>query len=279
MNDFDPVTQDPLTNDPKFPASILPAFFISGGSKVLGTMFIASGEDPHPTVLLLNGFPGNEVNYDIAHMMQRQGFNVFTFHYRGSWGSKGEFSWSNLIEDSTAALKFLRSGSCKEKFRVDGNRIVLVGYSMGGFSVLFNSIRFDQIKNVAAIAPFNAGLFGQVLEMNSEIKTYAVQEIQPAMDFVSSYSAEELLDDMIKHKSDWNLLNYAEKLSKKNLLIISAQDDLTAPVQLHHNPLVNALKTLNGSLQDSILETGHSFSNKRIQLMKIISEWLSEIKF
>lgn len=279
MTDFDPVTQDPLTNDPRFPASILPAFFISSGSKVLGTMFTAYGKGPHPTALLLNGFPGNEVNYDIAHMMQRQGFNVFTFYYRGSWGSKGEFSWSNLIEDSTAALEFLRSISCREKFMVDGNRIVFVGYSMGGFSVLFNSIRFEYIKNVAAIAPFNPGLFGHVLEMNPEIKTYAVQEIQPAMDFVCSSSAEELLDDMIKNKSEWNLLNYAEKLSKKNLLIISAQDDLTAPVQLHHNPLVNALKTLNGSLHDFILETGHSFSDKRIQLMKIISEWLNQIKF
>ncbi|MEW6702011.1 MAG: alpha/beta hydrolase [Bacteroidota bacterium] len=279
MNDFDPVTQDPLTNDPKFPATILPASFISGGDKVLGTMLIASGEGPHPTVLLLNGFPGNEVNYDIAHMMQRQGFNVFTFYYRGSWGSKGEFSWSNLIEDSTTALEFLRSIYCREKFMVDGSRIVFVGYSMGGFSVLFNSICFDQIKNVAAIAPFNPGLFGHVLETNSGIKIYAVQELQPAMDFVNSCSAEGLLEDMIKHKSDWNLLNYAEKLSKKNLLIISAQDDLTAPVQLHHHPLVNALRTFNGNLQDFILETGHSFSNKRIQLMKIISEWLNQIKF
>jgi hypothetical protein len=30
-------------------------------------IYIASGAGPHPTVLMLHGFPGNEKNLDLAH--------------------------------------------------------------------------------------------------------------------------------------------------------------------------------------------------------------------
>lgn len=279
MSDFDPVTQDNPTINPKFPASMSPAYFISGGSKVLGTMFIPSGEGLHPAVLLLTGFPGNEMNYDIARMLQRQGFNVFTFNYRGSWGSGGEYSWSNFIEDTIAALKFLQSDLCKEKFQVDKNRIAFLGYSMGGFSALFTSLQFDFIKNVCAIAPFNIGLFGELLSSNGDIKNYSSQTMQIAMDFVNCSGPVILLDEMILHKNDWNLINHIEKLSAKNLLVISAKYDTIAHVELHHKPLVGALKLANSNLKDFILETGHSFSDKRIQLMRLISNWTKQIKF
>ncbi len=278
MSEFDPVTQDQQA-DPKFPASLSPAVFISCGSKVLGTMFITSGEGLHPTVLLLTGFPGNEVNYDIAHMLQRQGFNVFTFYSRGSWGSEGEFSWNNLIEDIPAALTFLKDDLCREKFQVDKNKILFLGYSMGGFSALLNSIQFDDIKNVCAIAPFNIGMFGQLITMNGDIKKISADRMQRANDFVNCQSPEKLLDEMIQHKVEWNLINHAEKLSRKNLLVISAKHDTTAPIELHHKPLVGALKLINSNVKDFILETGHSFSDKRIQLMRLISEWISQIKF
>ncbi len=279
MTDFDPVTQDNPNADPNFPSSLSPAVFISGGSKVLGTMFITSGEGLHPTVLLLTGFPGNEVNYDIAHMLQRQGFNVFTFYSRGSWGSEGEFSWKNLIEDIPAAVTFLKDDLCREKFQVDKNRIVFVGYSMGGFSALLNSIQFDDIKNVCAIAPVNFGMFGQLLTMTEEIKKNNSERMLRAKDFVNCPTPEKLLDELIQHKNDWNLINHAEKLSLKNLLIISAKNDTTAPIELHHKPLVGALKLANSNVKDFILEAGHSFSEKRIQLMRLISDWVNQIKF
>ncbi|MFA5804064.1 MAG: alpha/beta fold hydrolase [Melioribacteraceae bacterium] len=279
MTDFDPVTQDNPTIDPKFPSSLSPAVFISGRSKVLGTMFITSGEGLHPTVLLLTGFPGNEVNYDIAHMLQRQGFNVFTFYSRGSWGSEGEFSWNNLIEDIPAAVTFLKDDLCREKFQVDKNRILFLGYSMGGFAALFTSLQFDFIKNVCAIAPFNIGMFGQLITMNGEIKKYSAERMQLAKDFVNCPSPEILLKEMIQHKADWDLINHAEKLSQKNLLIISAKHDTTAPIELHHKPLVGALKLANSNVKEFILETGHSFSDKRIQLMRLISDWAKQIKF
>jgi uncharacterized protein len=279
MDKINPVVED-KTSDRNFPASLAPTFFVSNGEKVLGTMYIASGEERLSTVLLINGFPGNEVNSDIAHMLQRHGFNVFSFFPRGSWGSGGVYSWKNLIEDGKEAVKFLRSDTCKEKFKVDGKRIVFMGYSIGGFAVLHNSLLFEDIKNVCAIAPFNIGMFGQFLDANAEVKNLAKQKINTSMDFVVGSSTVKLINEMIEHKTDWNLINYADKLAKKNLLIIGSRFDLTAPIEIHHKPLAQALKTVGANeMKELILECGHSFSDKRIQLMTIISEWFNEIKF
>ncbi|KAF0142300.1 MAG: lipoprotein [Stygiobacter sp.] len=273
---FDPVTQDDPNSGEKSPSSMSPLFFMSNGSKVLGTFFSAAGEGLHPTILLLGGFPGNEVNFDIAHMLRRQGFNVFSFYARGSWGSEGEYSWKNLVDDGAAAIKFLQSDLAKEKFFVDVSNISLVGHSMGGFSALYNSIHFDEIKNICAIAPFNAGMFGQFLSANYQVKLYAIQQMQPAMDFVKCDSAESLLNELIDNRKDWNLVNHLEKLATKNLLVISAKYDSIAPMELHHIPFEAKLKPVNSNSEFVILEAGHSFSDKRIELMRLISDWFNK---
>jgi hypothetical protein len=150
---------------------------------------------------------------------------------------------------------------------------------MGGLSALLNSVRFDDIKNICAIAPFNIGIFGQLIITSEEIKKHSSERMQQAKNFVNCPNPEKLLEEMIKHKNDWNLINYAEKLSQKNLLIISAKYDTTASIELHHKPLIGALKLADSNVKEFILDTGHSFSDKRIQLMKLISDWISQIKF
>lgn len=275
---FDPVTQDDPNPSGSFSATMAPLFFESGGCKVYGTFFSAAGDGLHPTILLLVGFPGNEVNFDIAHMLRRKGYNVFTFYPRGCWGSEGNYSWQNLVDDGAAAINFLKTDFIKEKYKVDDKKITLVGHSMGGFSALYNSIRFDEIKNVCGIAPFNAGMFGQVLALNEQIKLYSIQQMQPAMEFVKNDSAESLLDEMINNQKEWNLLYHLEKLAKKNLLVVSAKFDSIAPLELHHTPLEAKLKVLNPNSEFATLETGHSFSDKRIQLMRIISNWFTKIE-
>ncbi|PKL84060.1 MAG: DUF1749 domain-containing protein [Ignavibacteriae bacterium HGW-Ignavibacteriae-3] len=279
MTEFDPVIHD-LPYDPDFPSTMMPAVFEEYGSKYLGTMFVASGEGPHPLIILLHGFPGNEVNYDLAQVFRRQGFNVLVFHYRGCWGSGGDHLWGNVVEDVPAALKFVKTDSSRKMFRLDSDKIILVGHSLGGFAALFNSVRYDEIKNVVSIAGFNAGEFGELIESSKMIYDFSAEHLEPSMDFVKCDSTEALLDELIINKKVWNLLNYLERLSEKNLLIIGAMYDTTAPMEIHHNPLVSALNA-NGTknLKEVILETSHSFSDKRVSLARIISDWLKDVKF
>ena len=85
------ISQDPPV-DRAHPAVGKGLQFESGGKLVNAMLYLPSGAGPHPAVILLHGLPGNEQNLDLARTMQRAGWAVVTFHYRGSWGSGGSFS-------------------------------------------------------------------------------------------------------------------------------------------------------------------------------------------
>src|ERR1700733_6094630 len=105
----------------------------SHGALLNAFVYVAAGAGPHPVVVLLHGFPGNERNLDIAQDIRRAGWDVLYFDYRGSWGSPGEFSLSHAIEDVAAATDCLRQTAMAKLLRLDASRIVLIGHSMGGF--------------------------------------------------------------------------------------------------------------------------------------------------
>jgi pimeloyl-ACP methyl ester carboxylesterase len=58
----------------------------SHGALLNAFVYVAAGAGPHPAVVLLHGFPGNERNLDLAQDMRRAGWDVLYFDYRGSWG-------------------------------------------------------------------------------------------------------------------------------------------------------------------------------------------------
>ena len=85
------VISDPPA-DPVQPATMAWPDIPSHGAKMYSVIYIAAGEGPHPTVLMLHGFPGNEKNLDLAYSMRRAGWNVLVPFFRGAWGSGGSFS-------------------------------------------------------------------------------------------------------------------------------------------------------------------------------------------
>src|SRR5258708_1732614 len=126
------VTSDPPP-DAAYPATMAWPDIPSHGAKMYSVLYIASGAGPHPTVLMLHGFPGNEKNLDLAYSIRRAGWNVLVPFYRGAWGSGGTFSVTHTLEDTQTSIDFLRDAENAKKFRIDPDHIVLVGHSMGGF--------------------------------------------------------------------------------------------------------------------------------------------------
>ncbi len=59
------ITTDPPP-DRENPATMESPDILSHGSKVYAVVYIASGAGPHPTVVMMHGFPGNEKNFDLA---------------------------------------------------------------------------------------------------------------------------------------------------------------------------------------------------------------------
>src|SRR5579863_10657922 len=125
------VISDPAP-DPDHPPHSSQVLVPSHGEGMNALFYLAGGAGPHPTMVLLHGFPGNEQNLDLAQAIRRAGWNVLTVHYRGSWGSQGTFSIAHAVEDGDAAVAFLRRPEVAAKFGIDPSRMVMGGHSMGG---------------------------------------------------------------------------------------------------------------------------------------------------
>ena len=109
----------------------------SHGKAMNAIAYLAAGAGPHPVVIVLHGFPGNEKNLDLAQAIRRAGWNALFFNYRGRWGTPGTFSFGNAIEDTQTAIAWIREPANAAKLHSDPKRIVLVGHSMGGFMAAY----------------------------------------------------------------------------------------------------------------------------------------------
>ncbi len=279
MPGFNPVFEDNPNENPNFPASMAPVIFKSFDKKLIGTFFLASGEGTHPTVLLLHGFPGNELNYDLAHSIRRFGFNVMVFHYRGSWGSEGNFTFKNGIEDVNSAINFLKSKFSVKNYRVDCEKIILIGHSFGGFAALLNAAEHSQIKNVVSLAGFNFGYFVQFTEKDREIKEITIESLSSGSELLNQTKAQSLYNEMVEHKEAWNLINLKKKLSGKNILLVGAEYDAVSPKEIHHIPLAQSLIESDNQVEEHVIASGHSFSSKRIELNETVINWIRKIDF
>jgi pimeloyl-ACP methyl ester carboxylesterase len=87
-------------------------------------LYRAGGAGLHPTALVLHGIPGLEKNTDVAYALRDAGWNALVFHYRGCWGSEGDYTLAGIPDDVRAAVDTLLSG----EFGVDAARIALIGH-------------------------------------------------------------------------------------------------------------------------------------------------------
>ena len=276
---FDPVINDPIEIDHENPSTMRSVIIKSDGENLVGTVFLAAGIDKKPTVLLLHGFPGNDTNMDVAYAIQRAGWNVVTFHYRGCWGSKGKYSWNNCLRDVTNVYDAIKQEQLCDELKIDKDKIVLIGHSMGAFFATMAAIE-NKIDNVLGLALFNTGLAGELISDNEELRKFAIDSVNKGMHFVNIGKPEDLVEEMISNSSKWNLLSYVQELSKKNFYMISAEYDQTAPDELHYKPLFNIFNKVSpGKKYTELIKSGHGFTNKRIELARRVINWLQAIEF
>jgi Alpha/beta hydrolase family len=143
--------------DPAYPATMAWPDIPSHGAKMYSVLYVASGAGPHPTVLMLHGFPGNEKNLDLAYSIRRAGWNVLVPFDRGAWGSGGAFSFTHTLEDAQASIDFLLQAENVKKFKIDPTHIVLIGHSMGGFVAGYATAHEPKVFGAALIRQGTSG--------------------------------------------------------------------------------------------------------------------------
>lgn len=266
------ITSDPARVDAIFPPE-MHSFFID--ERILGLVYVADGKGPHETVVLLHGFPGNEKNLDIAHMLRRGGFNVVIFHYSGSWGSRGTYSFGQAYRDLQAVRCAIAAAAFAQEHRIDRNKVFLAGHSVGGFLTLLAARDEMDFQGFAVLAPYNLSLQAKRIEAGEE---YARSEtfclFSGGLKPLNGATAELLISEIIENRQKWDLLADERPYSGKKMLLVLASSDTVAPPSTHQLPVAEMMRRLQGQETVVSLPCSHDFSEKRIALAETLYDWL-----
>lgn len=253
----------------------------SHGSPMNALVYVAAGAGPHPVVILLHGFPGNERNLDLAQDMRRAGWDVLFFNYRGSWGTPGDFSFSHSIEDVAAAIAYLRQPETAKRLRLDPSRIVLVGHSMGGFMAVQAAAADPAIKGIAMISAADlAGRFGEMQAKEQGSRTQAVTKMGAALAEeglapLNGCTPESLATDLADHATTWAFQSMVGPLKNRPAFVITSDDGL-APAD---DAFANALRKAGDKQVTTLhLPTDHAYSDQRTELSHGLLQWLATFK-
>ncbi len=273
---FDPVIQDPTGVDPKNPTRIEHIIMNSHRSDLYGIMYRARGKGAHPTAVILHGFPGHERNFDIGQTLCRAGWNSLIFHYRGSWGSEGTFSFQHVLQDVGAALSFLRGKRKARRLGVDIDRIVLIGHSMGAWAALLTGLIDENLKDICAIAPFNFSQLGRFARDNLSRKLIE-RDLKEMIRPLKGITVDDIYDEIWEAGDDFDISLRCSYLKDKRVLLVGAERDTVSLPEFHHQPVLEALKgNQQVDLTDVMIDSDHSFTDRRITLSRAILEWLDE---
>lgn len=260
--------------DAQHPAKLVEMTLPSHGARMNAVFYIASGPGAHPTVLLLHGFPGNEQNLDLAQSMRREGWNVLTFHYRGAWGSPGDFSFTHATEDTDAALDFLRDPANTAKYNIDPKRIAIIGHSMGGFMALHAAASHPDLAGVAILTAWNIG--GQAANAKTPAdEKEMIEFFRTEMPPLTGCTAESLWADAKANAARWDYIDYAPALKNMPVLVLEADDRLD---KANHTFAQARRRASEAHITELHLPTDHSFSDHRIALQAAVITWLQDLE-
>jgi uncharacterized protein len=236
----------------RFEAGLDGVTFTSEGCRLLGGLYRAAGEEPRPTAVLAHGTPGIEKHLDIAYALRDLGWNCLYFHFRGSWGSEGSFSFAGLADDMRAAVDWVL-----QQPSVDKNRVALIGASMGGHAALLLGADDSRLRALVSISPL-------VEPRKWELPTDMADHFATML---SGVTGEDLLRQW-KHVQP--LTEGLPRLGLRSVLLVTGdRDDLWPPS--HYADFVAALPKLQWTRSN---EADHAFSTCRPWLVRTVTAWL-----
>ena len=253
--------------DTRYPTKNQQLLIPSHGVGMNALLFEASGKGPHPIVILMHGLPGNERNLDLAQAIRRAGWDVLTFTYRGAWGSPGDFSIANAMEDTRAALDFARSPE-GAKYGIDGRHIVLAGHSMGGATAAMTAASERRLDGLILIDAWNIA--------NDARGTPRDRLVAGLDDFGNSLhgaTPESTADEILSRGRSWDLVAVAPRLASFPVLTVTARYGGA----VENRAVTAALRKTNRRLTAVEMDTDHPFSDHRIALASTVIRWLQEL--
>jgi pimeloyl-ACP methyl ester carboxylesterase len=263
--------------DTAHPASGAGLQFVSKGERVNAQLYLPAGAVLHPGVILLHGLPGNEQNLDLARAMQRAGWAVVTFHYRGSWGSGGTFTLPGGCDDVDSLLAEIGGPNGAEKWHIDPKRVVIMGHSYGGYVAACASERHPDRIATGLIAPWDISYDAREFAKlgASEVQEKASTVLNDVDGRLTGADALSLMTWIRDNGGTLDLGAKAAALAGRPLLLATATrddpDDQAIALRAAIGRLPNAHTTYR------LFETDHGFNDQRIALESFVLDWLANL--
>ena len=212
----------------------------------------------------------------LAQAIRRAGWNVVFFHYRGSWGSEGQFSFAHVLEDVGAVVDQIAAPGLAGTGRIDFERIALVGHSMGGFAALISAVEVESVDCVVSIAGGNLGGLAKALVAAPEQIAAMAETLDGWAGPLAGATGAGLVEEIRGNLDRFDLTTHARVLGKKPLLLLAGRRDEVTPITLHHDPLVDALAATGSTIvtEEVFEDADHSFSGQRMALARRVVGWL-----
>jgi uncharacterized protein len=235
-----------MTEKP-FAAGLVPGIFMSHGFRLLGRLYTAAGPTPRPTAILLHGLPGIELHLDVAYRLRDLGWNCLLFHFRGSWGSHGNYSLDHLADDTRAAIEW----ACTQP-NVDASRLAVIGASTG-FSPACATID----RRVAALV----GISPVIDPARFVFPANLAREFAAMLQGVSG-------EDLVKQWGQVPSVIPALRRTKQPVLLIAAENDDIFPASEYADVALPNIRLITHPAAD------HNFSTVRPWRVTTVTDWL-----
>ncbi len=213
----------------------------------------------------------------LAQEVPKAGWNALVFTFRGYYESEGISSLKNSVDDVFSAINFLRSAEISKKLRIDADHIALAGWSYGGDIALTTAAGDSSIKYVISIAAADISAIARLAERSEEFKSMFIETMNDryANGLVKGPGGEKQLRELLENSDKYDLVQHAENLSDRSLLIIGGWNDQSSTLEEHVLPLIRALQLQGAEKVDKvILDANHSFEGKREELQDAVVRWL-----
>ncbi len=260
------------------PAFESPVEFISGDDTLRGTIDVVAGEGPHPTVILFNGFTGWATTPVFADILSSAGFNVVFVPYRGTWGSEGELSADNVLEDARATLEFVRSPEVQDAHRIDPDAIALWGISFGGWAALSLAATEPDVTCVASQVVANMGTYGKQWQASEQVRNAYAENFRRAeanLPIRFEESVDQVMATIISKSDDYDLVRQAPRFEGRKVLLFGAEDDEVNPFRFHYQPVATALSGADLAELTLITAPGKHV-DARPEWIEDLAGWLKE---
>lgn len=269
--------QAPTKTADEPPASMQQMILPSHGSNLLGVFYLAAGAGPHPTAIILHGFPGFEQNLDLAQTMRAHGWNVMAVHYRGSWGVPDNFSFTHCAEDADTEVKFVLDPANAAKYRIDTKRVIVIGHSMGGYMAAYALAHNPRVAGAVLISAWDIGADFEGTRRSGKPASIADEAKNLSDDNnlvpLAGTSGEVLANEIHDHAAELNYLNLAAQMTPRPVLVVTSNDGLT-PI---NHTLAEALrKAGDARVSERHWDTDHGYSGERAELADAVMAWAKE---